>query len=104
MNKENRKTVESMINKLEELQDIFENIGNLDRFNDVIYILEELESEENDKFQNMNEGLQQTPIGIDIQTAGDCLSECCGILNELELHLIQEKIDDVIGKLSNIIE
>lgn len=103
MNNKNRETVRNAINKLEDLSNTFNNIKGLNDINDVIDILEELKDGEFGKFDNMSEGLQQTSKGEDIGMAADTLDECYEALKELELDSIQEKINDVIWKLNDLI-
>lgn len=83
MNKQRRKDIDSIIERLHEIKSTFE---------DVLTDVEGVRDEEQESYDNMPEGLQQTERGEIAQEAIDKLDEVYSALEDLDL-------DDLIGML-----
>jgi uncharacterized coiled-coil DUF342 family protein len=76
MNKEARLTIKSQIEAWQEAVEIFN-----DQRDEIIRQFEELRDEEQEKFDNLSEGLQQSEKGTNLE---DAVSELDSIIGELE--------------------
>jgi exonuclease VII small subunit len=56
--------------------------------------IEEIVGEERDKFENMNEGLQQSPTGAKLEEGADNLEEAISVL--------EDAVDNIDSAISSI--
>lgn len=75
MNAATRKQIATLVAQLEEIK------GSIDAIKDEV---SSLQSEEQDKFDNLTEGLQQAESGQKIEAAANALQECDGSFDEVE--------------------
>lgn len=90
MNKATRKQIEDIVSQLEELR------GKLGDLKDEVA---NIQSEEQEKFDNMPEGLQQGDGGQAIEAAANSLSEC-----ESEFDNMDSEFETVINALNTAAE
>lgn len=90
MNKQNRKALELAIEELQKARDIIAAQKE---------IIEQMRDEEQEKFDNMSEGLQQSEKGMSIEAAADCLDDG---LNEVET--AEKSCDNCIDYLQSAMD
>jgi len=88
MNKDRRKRLEAIREKVEEIKTEFESVAQ-----DLI----DIGAEEQEAFDNMNEGLQASETGQRIEAAADALSNAVGEIENVDLQAVLDGIDEAAG-------
>ncbi len=102
MNKDNRKNVENIISELNCINQIISNF-NFDILDDIIFELEDIKEDEDYKYNNLNESLQQTENANNMQRAVEKLEESIDNIEEFKSSVIEYNIENIIMNLQNII-
>ena len=102
MNKDTRKNVENIISELNCINQIISNF-NFDILDDIIFELEDIKEDEDYKYNNLNESLQQTENANNMQRAVEKLEESIYNIEEFKSSVIEYNIDNIIMNLQNII-
>ena len=102
MNKDNRKNVENIISELNCINQIISNF-NFDILDDIIFELEDIKEDEDYKYNNLNESLQQTENANNMQRAVEKLEESIYNIEEFKSSVIEYNIENIIMNLQNII-
>lgn len=87
MNKERRKAIAAIIDRLEELDTLRASI---------LEDLQEIEGEERESFDNMPEGLQESERGQRISDAADKLEEATGALDGWDVDEIRTALESAM--------
>mgnify|MGYP004508788295 CR=1 FL=1 len=102
MNKDTRKNVENIISELNCINQIISNF-NFDILDDIIFELEDIKEDEDYKYNNLNESLQQTEKANNMQRAVEKLEESIYNIEEFKSSVIEYNIENIIMNLQNII-
>lgn len=102
MNKDTRKNVENIISELNCINQIISNF-NFDILDDIIFELEDIKEDEDDKYNKLNESLQQTENANNMQRAVEKLEESIDNIEEFKSSVIEYNIENIIMNLQNII-
>mgnify|MGYP000937749507 FL=1 len=102
MNKDTRKNVENIISELNCINQIISNF-NFDILDDIIFELEDIKEDEDYKYNNLNESLQQTENANNMQRAVEKLEESIYNIEEFKSSVIEYNIENIIMNLQNII-
>lgn len=102
MNKDTRKNVENIISELNCINQIISNF-NFDILEDIIFELEDIKEDEDYKYNNLNESLQQTESANNMQRAVEKLEESIDNIEEFKSSVIEYNIENIIMNLQNII-
>lgn len=102
MNKDNRKNVENIISELNCINQIISNFK-FDILDDIIFELEDIKEDEDYKYNNLNESLQQTENANNMQRAVEKLEESIDNIEEFKSSVIEYNIENIIMNLQHII-
>ena len=100
MNKDTRKNVENIISELNCINQIISNF-NFDILDDIIFELEDIKEDEDYKYNNLNESLQQTENANNMQRAVEKLEESIYNIEEFKSSVIEYNIENIIMNLQD---
>lgn len=101
MNNARRKSLKSLIKQLNDLAEGFEALKNDSE--EICYAIEEIRDEEQDSFDNLPEGIQESSRGERMEEVIDTLDEAISNLEYLDIDDIISYINETIENLENAI-
>lgn len=101
MNDTNRKKIRDIVNKLYGINSIIDEFD-FSILEDIIDKLRYVKEDEEEKFYNLSESLQQTEKAIKMQSAGEYLEESIENVQDFDCESFKSNIESLINSLEEI--